>query len=301
MSPTPTPAGPGRDHAPPAAAPPPGPPRTARHRPAPPAAAPPPTGVTPRATAPPAVAPPLAGAAPVVARGQARERRTACSPAPGPSRRRTRATDGPAHAVADGFEHDRARLDRPPVHVREHAGVQRGEPRVGEGRAGEHGRRGQRRRPRALGEHGEADGGHQRGGRARPVDEEPGHQRREHEVPRVLAHAASASDGRHTRGPGGAASGPGVPAPRSTVRALRQRRRPARAVARRDTVRSDPDVVAERRQAFLADAGDLVELVDRLEAAVLLAVVDDLLGGGRTDAVEGLELLERGRVQVDRT
>ena len=95
---------------------------------------------------------------------------------------------GPRDAVADGFEHDRARLDRPPVHVREHAGIQRGEPCVGEGRAGEHGRRGQRRRPRALGEHGEADGDHQRGGRARPVDEEPGHQRREHEVPRVLAH-----------------------------------------------------------------------------------------------------------------
>ena len=142
MSPTPTPAGPGP--------------------PAPPAAAPP---VTPRATALPAVASPLARAAPCVARGQARERRTACSPVPGPSRMRTRATDGPRTRSRTGSSTiARVSIDRPCM-VREHAGVQRREPCVGEGRAGEHGRRGQRRRPRALRKRGEADGDHQR---ARP-------------------------------------------------------------------------------------------------------------------------------------
>src|SRR4051812_50109031 len=63
---------------------------------------------------------------------------------------------------------------------------------------------------------------------------------------------------------------------------------------------SDADVVAEGGEAFLADSGDLVELVDRSEAAVLGAVVEDLLGRGGADAVEGVELLEGRGVQIDR-
>ena len=63
---------------------------------------------------------------------------------------------------------------------------------------------------------------------------------------------------------------------------------------------STRDVLAQGGEALLADAGDLVELVDAPEAAVLLAVVEDLLGGGRADAVERVELLERRGVEVDR-
>ena len=64
--------------------------------------------------------------------------------------------------------------------------------------------------------------------------------------------------------------------------------------------RSDPDPLAKCREAFLADPWDLVELVDGGEPAVLLAVVEDLLGRGGADPVERVELLERRRVEVQR-
>ena len=64
--------------------------------------------------------------------------------------------------------------------------------------------------------------------------------------------------------------------------------------------RSDPDALAQGGEALLADARDLVELVDGAEAAVLGAVVEDLLGRGRADAVERVELLEGRGVEVQR-
>ena len=39
---------------------------------------------------------------------------------------------------------------------------------------------------------------------------------------------------------------------------------------------------------------DLVELVDRRDAAVLIAKVDDVLSGDRADALDRVELLHRG-------
>ena len=53
------------------------------------------------------------------------------------------------------------------------------------------------------------------------------------------------------------------------------------------------------REGLFEKEGLLVEFVDRREAAVLLAVVEDLLCRGRPDAVERVQLLERRGVQVD--
>src|SRR4051812_48725015 len=55
----------------------------------------------------------------------------------------------------------------------------------------------------------------------------------------------------------------------------------------------------QRLEALLADAGDLLKLVDRLEAAVLIAVLDDPLCERRPDPVEGLELRLRRARQAD--
>src|SRR4051812_1407384 len=49
----------------------------------------------------------------------------------------------------------------------------------------------------------------------------------------------------------------------------------------------------ERREALLADALDLLELVDRAEAAVGLPVGDDPRGQGRADSVQRVELGHR--------
>ena len=46
--------------------------------------------------------------------------------------------------------------------------------------------------------------------------------------------------------------------------------------------------------------GTCAELLDRAEAAVLLAVLEDLLRGRRPDAGQRVELLERRGVEVDR-
>ena len=48
------------------------------------------------------------------------------------------------------------------------------------------------------------------------------------------------------------------------------------------------------------DPGDLVELVDRREAAVLVAEVDDVLSGDRPDAVDRVELLDGRGAEADR-
>src|SRR5262245_41290643 len=46
------------------------------------------------------------------------------------------------------------------------------------------------------------------------------------------------------------------------------------------------------------DAADPVELVDRGEAAVLFAEVDDVLSRDRADAVDRVELLDRSRAEA---
>src|SRR5262249_51817141 len=65
--------------------------------------------------------------------------------------------------------------------------------------------------------------------------------------------------------------------------------------------RSYSHAILEVVEFGVPDAADLVELVDRGESAVLLAVVDDALGQHRPDAGQRLQLLERGRVQIDQT
>ena len=62
---------------------------------------------------------------------------------------------------------------------------------------------------------------------------------------------------------------------------------------------SDGDGGLHGRELGVPDARDLLDVLDGLEAAVGRAVVDDLLRGGRPDPVECVELLERGRVDVD--
>jgi hypothetical protein len=59
-------------------------------------------------------------------------------------------------------------------------------------------------------------------------------------------------------------------------------------------------MAVQRRQPGGANAAHLVELVQRPEAAVLGAVVEDPLSQRRPDAVQRLQLLERGRVEVHR-
>jgi hypothetical protein len=53
--------------------------------------------------------------------------------------------------------------------------------------------------------------------------------------------------------------------------------------------------VAQGGEALRPDAGHLGELLDAGEAALLLAVLEDLLDGRGADAVEGVELLGRSR------
>src|SRR3954453_10826069 len=55
----------------------------------------------------------------------------------------------------------------------------------------------------------------------------------------------------------------------------------------------------QRLEALLADAGDLLKLVDRLEAAMLIAVLDDPLRERRPDPIEDLELRLRRARQAD--
>jgi hypothetical protein len=59
------------------------------------------------------------------------------------------------------------------------------------------------------------------------------------------------------------------------------------------------DARAQRLEALVADALDLLQLVDRPEAAVRLAVRDDARGERGADPVELLQLLGRRRAQAD--
>src|SRR5688572_11685737 len=61
----------------------------------------------------------------------------------------------------------------------------------------------------------------------------------------------------------------------------------------------DGDERLEFQEALLADALDVHQLLDLLEAAVLLAVLEDSLGRGGADAGQRFELRLRGGVQVD--
>ena len=64
--------------------------------------------------------------------------------------------------------------------------------------------------------------------------------------------------------------------------------------------RSDRHLLPQRREPHVADPGDLAELLDRPEAAALLAGVEDLLRGDGADPGERVELLERRGVEVER-
>jgi hypothetical protein len=88
---------------------------------------------------------------------------------------------------------------------------------------------------------------------------------------------------------------PGPPAPEPQGAGEQRRRRGAHG-----PVPSDIDELRERLEALLPDPGDLAELPDRRERTVLLAVVDDPLGGDRADTRQGLEVRRRRVVQVDR-
>src|SRR3954465_11512872 len=55
----------------------------------------------------------------------------------------------------------------------------------------------------------------------------------------------------------------------------------------------------QRGESLRSDAGDLAELPDPAEAAVLPAVVEDAPGDARPDAVERVELLQGRGVEVD--
>jgi hypothetical protein len=65
-------------------------------------------------------------------------------------------------------------------------------------------------------------------------------------------------------------------------------------------VRIRDDETLQLRQARRPDARDGVEVRERVERTVCLAVVEDLLRRGGTDAGQRVELLERRRVQIER-
>ena len=189
------------------------------------------------------------------------ERRTACSPRR-PSSRRTRATEAAARSRTGSSRTARVSIVRPCIEASTPASSADRRASANAEPARTAARREQRRQ-RAARERRAAQRGEQDRRGARPAEQQPGDERGEDDVPRVRAEGRAG-------------------------------------VVERGAHGSDADVLAERGQALLADAGDLVELVDALEAAVLLAVLEDLLGGGGADAVERVELLERGRVEVDR-
>src|SRR4051812_22256311 len=58
--------------------------------------------------------------------------------------------------------------------------------------------------------------------------------------------------------------------------------------------------LAECRVALVADPVDLAQLLDRAEAAMSVAVLDDPARERRPDAVEGVELLDGGCREADR-
>src|SRR5450830_303021 len=63
--------------------------------------------------------------------------------------------------------------------------------------------------------------------------------------------------------------------------------------------RRDDDLGLQLEEVLLADTADVHQLLDFLERAVLLAVLDDARGGLRADAGQRLELGRRCAVDVD--
>ena len=86
-------------------------------------------------------------------------------------------------------------------------------------------------------------------------------------------------------------------APRATATSAREA--PARRARGSASRPSHPHLLAQGGEALLADPGDLAELLDGAEAAVLLAVLEDRGGHARADAVELVELLRGGGVEVE--
>src|SRR5215203_5138218 len=64
--------------------------------------------------------------------------------------------------------------------------------------------------------------------------------------------------------------------------------------------RSKSHLLAQRREAYIADPGNLTKLLHGAESAALLPEVENLLRRGRPDTAEHAELLERGGIEVDR-
>src|SRR5436190_21997736 len=64
--------------------------------------------------------------------------------------------------------------------------------------------------------------------------------------------------------------------------------------------RGDHDQRLELEKALLADPFDVHQVLDLLEAAVLLAVLDDSCRGGGPDARQRLQLQRGRRVEIER-
>lgn len=56
---------------------------------------------------------------------------------------------------------------------------------------------------------------------------------------------------------------------------------------------------SEGAESFATDAGDLAEVVEGLEPAMLVAEFDDALGEGTSDAFDGEEVFDGATVQVN--
>ena len=177
---------------------------------------------------------------------------------------------GPAAPGADGLEQDRPRVDPVPGQRRQPAAAERRHARLGQRGAREHGERGGERQRHAPAQRGRRHGRRQHHRRRRDrAQQQPGDEREQHEMARMPADRLAPRD---RRAPG----------------------------ASRDSPYSQRHLLAQRREALVADPGDLAELLDRAEAAALFAEVEDLLRGQRTDPAERVELLERRRVEVER-
>src|SRR5690242_1146144 len=107
------------------------------------------------------------------------------------------------------------------------------------------------------------------------------HRRREPEAARPRAAATEA------------APNAGAVGTRATLASANPRQRePTRACGRRSVTSRDHEAF-QLRHVRRPDPGHPLQLVDRVEGAVLLPVVEDLLRGQGADAGQILELLER--------
>ena len=123
--------------------------------------------------------------------------------------------------------------------------------------------------------------------------------------PSTATAAATASGTRPPSAAASAAAASAAAAARPVRRAGRRRARTGRGGAggggpcrATPPPSSERHLLAQRRQPLVADPRDLAELLDRAEAAELLAVVEDLLRGQRPDPAQRVELLERRGVEV---